>query len=134
MVTINVSPSRNTIHANTSLTGPGGHVETFGGSMALLFLTPLHNTMDFSSMVTGCKKKYLRRGYFQIVMHLDDIPKTAVIAPFWPFRVPAPSFWVKGVYCIFQQMMDLVLAGLPFVFVYLDDIIVASPRNITSRL
>jgi hypothetical protein len=30
-------------------------------------------------------------------MRLDDIPKTAIIAPFLPFRVPAPSFWVKGI-------------------------------------
>jgi hypothetical protein len=45
--------------------------------------------MDFSAKVTGCKffsKIDLSKGYFQIFMHPDDIPKTAIITPFGLFK------------------------------------------------
>ncbi len=44
---------------------------------------------NFSARVTGCKffsKIDLRKGYFQIFMHPDDIPKTAIITPFGLFE------------------------------------------------
>jgi hypothetical protein len=85
--------------------------------------------MDFSARVTGCKffsKIDLRKGYFQIFMHPDDIPKTAIITPFGLFEFLRLPFGLRNAGSTFQRMMDRVLAGLPFVFVYLDDIIVAS--------
>jgi hypothetical protein len=49
---------------------------------------------DFSARVTGCKKIskiHLRKGYFQIFMHPDDIPKTVIITPFGLFEfLPLP--------------------------------------------
>jgi hypothetical protein len=61
----------------------------------------------------------------------EDIPKTAVITPFglWEFlRMP---FGLKNAGQSFQRPMDRLMAGLDFVFVYLDDILIASPDQQT---
>jgi hypothetical protein len=59
-------------------------------------------------------------------MAAADIPKTAIITPFglWEFvRMP---FGLKNAAQAFQRLMAGVLRGLPFVFVYLDNILIAS--------
>jgi hypothetical protein len=61
----------------------------------------------------------------------EDKPKTAVITPFglWEFlRMP---FGLKNAGQSFQRLMDRQMAGLDFVFVYLDDILIASPDQQT---
>ena len=90
---------------------------------------PLPNMMDFSARVAGCKffsKIDLRKGYHQIPMHPADIPKTAIITPFGLFEFLRLTFGLRNAGSTFQRLMDRVLAGLPMVFVYLDDIIIAS--------
>jgi hypothetical protein len=68
----------------------------------------------------------LRKVSFQIFMHPDYIPKTAFFTPFGLSEFLPLPFGLRNAGSTFQRMMDRVLAGLPFVFVYLDDIIVAS--------
>ena len=66
------------------------------------------------------------RGYYHIPVAAVDVPKTAIITPFglWEFlRMP---FGLKGAAQAFQRMMDRVTQGLKNIFVYLDDILVAS--------
>ncbi len=73
----------------------------------------------------------LRKGYYQVPVRAEDIPKTAVITPFglWEFlRMP---FGLKNAGQSFQRLMDQLMAGLDFVFVYLDDILIASPDQQT---
>ena len=59
-------------------------------------------------------------------MATDSIPKTAIATPFglWEFlRMP---FGLKNAAQTFQRLMDGIFQQLPFVFVYLDDILVTS--------
>ena len=90
---------------------------------------PLPHIQDFNSRLSGVSifsKIDLVRGYHQIPMAAESIPKTAISTPFglWEFlRMP---FGLKNAAQAFQRLMDGILRGLDFAFVYLDDILVAS--------
>ena len=90
---------------------------------------PLPHIQDFNGSLAGMKifsKVDLVRGYHQIPVAEGDVPKTAVITPFglWEFlRMP---FGLKNAAQAFQRLMDGILRDVPFVFVYLDDILITS--------
>ena len=90
---------------------------------------PLPHIQDFNNILTGCKifsKIDLVRGYHQIPMASSSVAKTAIITPFglWEFlRMP---FGLKNAAQAFQRLMDGILRDIPFTFVYIDDILVAS--------
>jgi hypothetical protein len=90
---------------------------------------PLPNMMDFSARVTGWKffsKIDLSKGYLQIFMLPDGTPKTAINSPFDLFEFLGLPFGLRNARSTFKRMMDWVLIKLPIVFVYQDDIVVAS--------
>ena len=62
-------------------------------------------------------------------MFPDDIPKTAIITPFGLFEFVRMLFGLQNAGSTFQRLMDRVFAGLPFIFVYLDNILVVSPDH-----
>jgi Reverse transcriptase (RNA-dependent DNA polymerase) len=90
---------------------------------------PLPNMADLSSRLESCKvfsKLDLQKGYLQVPVREEDIPKTAIITLFGLFKFTRMPFGLRKAGTIFQCMMDQIFFDLPCVFVYLDDLLVAS--------
>ena len=93
---------------------------------------PVPHIQDFTANLDGARifsKIDLVRGYHQIPVHPDDVQKTAIITPFGLFEFLRMPFGLKNSAQAFQRLMDKVGRGLDFVFIYLDDILVASPSR-----
>ena len=59
-------------------------------------------------------------------MNSKDIYKTAIVTPFGLFEFLSMPFGLKNAAQTFQRLMDWIFKGLPYVFIYLDDILVTS--------
>ena len=93
---------------------------------------PLPRMEYLSTRLLGCEvfsKLDLKQRYDQIPMAADDVKKTAVITPFGLFEFVRMPFGLRNAGQSFQRMMDVILEGIPSVFCYMDDILVASPNH-----
>ena len=87
------------------------------------------NIADLTARLEGCTiftKLDLRKGYHQVPVEASSVPKTAIITPFGLFEYLRMPFGLRNAGQTFQRLMDEVLAGLDYCFVYLDDVLVAS--------
>ena len=94
----------------------------------------LPNMADITSSLAGTtvfSKLDLKKGYQQIPVHPGHVKKTAMIAPFGLFEHVRMPFGLKNTGMTFQRFIDRVLAGLPFMLLYLDKILVASPYHLS---
>lgn len=90
---------------------------------------PLPNISDITSFLHGAKvfsKLDLTKGYFQVPMAPEDIPKTAIATPFGTFTFNYSCFGLRNAGATFQRLMDSILGDLPFCVVYIDDILIFS--------
>ena len=90
---------------------------------------PVPHIQDFSANLEGARtfsKIDLMRSYHQIPVAAQDVPKTAIITPLGLYEFLRMPFRLKNAGQAFQRFMDTVCQGFDFVFVYVDDILVAS--------
>ena len=90
---------------------------------------PLPNISDITSFLNGAEvfsKLDLTKGYYQIPMAPEDIPKTAVTTPFGTYTFNYSCFGLRNAGATFQRTMDIILGDIPFCTVYIDDILVFS--------
>lgn len=90
---------------------------------------PLPHLKNLTMSFHGKKifsKLDLQRAYLQVPVAEEDIPKTAICTPFGSFEFLKMPFGLKNAGATFQRYMDSIFDNLDNVYVYLDDLIVAS--------
>lgn len=90
---------------------------------------PVPHVQDFVAELAGCvvfSKVDLIRGYHQVPVHPRDIGKTAITTPFGLYEFLRMPFGLRNAGQTFQRMMDSILQDLVGVFVYMDDVLIAS--------
>ena len=94
---------------------------------------PIPRIDELVDMVGRCKATVftaldLMRGYHQVKMSDDDKEKTAFICPDGLYQYRRMPFGLRNAPATFQRLMASLFVGKdwPFVFIYLDDILIAS--------
>ena len=90
---------------------------------------PLPNLQDCSQRLAGCtvfSVVDLVKGYHQVPVAPEDVPKTAIVTPFGLFEYITMPFGLRNSAQSFQRLMDRLFREYGFTFVYLDDVLIAS--------
>nr|VZI27584.1 unnamed protein product [Spirometra erinaceieuropaei] len=90
---------------------------------------PVPHLGDFAGALFGkavFSKTDLVHGFPQIPVVPEDIPRIPVITPFGLLELICMSFGLRNAAQTLHRFIDRVLHGLPFVYAYVDDLLVAS--------
>ena len=83
---------------------------------------------DLGNKLAGChvfSRLDLVKGYHQVPVADAYVPKIAIITLFGLYKYLYIPFGLKNAVQSFQQLMDNLLAEVPHIFIYLDDILLA---------
>lgn len=84
---------------------------------------------DFTHRISGStifSKLDLKKAYFHIPIHQEDIQKTSIITPLGAFSYRRLNFGLKNAVSTWMKFINQVLSGMGFTFAYLDDILIFS--------
>lgn len=90
---------------------------------------PMPRLTDATALLEGCiifSNLDITRAYYNIPVRAEDQKKTAITLPFGLFEHIRMPFGLTNAPKTWQRFIDEVLEGLPFIFVYLDDILIFS--------
>ncbi|XP_052863823.1 uncharacterized protein LOC128270462 [Anopheles cruzii] len=90
---------------------------------------PVPYLQDFTATLAGKRvfaKIDLLKAFHQVPVNPSDVPKTAIITTFGLFEFQFMTFGLRNAAQTFQRIINELVRGLDFVFVYIDDIFVAS--------
>ena len=99
--------------------------------------------LDFTTILSGCitfiaALDLIKRAYNQISVNPADVDKTAVITPSGLSESLVMTFGLKNGAQSMQRYSDPTVGDLIFVFVYIDDILIAgraqNTRIVLERL
>ncbi|XP_045453892.1 uncharacterized protein K02A2.6-like [Melitaea cinxia] len=97
---------------------------------------PVPSVKDFTYQLAG-KTIFstidLNRAYQQLCVREEDIEKTAIITPMGLFEFPRMCPGLKNAGQTFQRFIHQVLSGLPYVFPFIDDVLLASENEDLHR-
>ena len=91
---------------------------------------PLPNITDITNVLGGAKyfsKIDLTKGYHQVPISTEDIPKTAICTPFGTYTFNYTCFGLRNAGATFQRLMDDIFSELQCIVVYIDDLLIFSP-------
>ena len=84
-------------------------------------ITDLTNNIGNAHIFT---KLDLLKGYFQVPVHPDDVPKTAIITPFGSYVFYYSTFGLRNSGATFQRPMDSIFGRTSNCLVYIDNLLV----------
>lgn len=90
---------------------------------------PMPNISDLTNGIgKACvfTKLDLLKGYFQVPVNPQDVPKTAIITPFGSYVFHYSTFGLRNSGATFQRMMDHIFGQSPHCLVYIDDLLIFS--------
>ena len=90
---------------------------------------PLKHLHDCTAALNGCtifSTLDLSRAYLQIPVAPEDVHKTAVTTPMGLYLFPYMPYGLRNAAPTFQRLMDEIFGDLPFVFCFIDDLLVSS--------
>ncbi|GBN70242.1 Transposon Ty3-I Gag-Pol polyprotein [Araneus ventricosus] len=93
---------------------------------------PIPCIADFTAELHGSKlfsRIDLIKAYHPIPIHPEDIHKTAICTPFGLFESTRMQFGLCNASATFQRFIDEVTRGLPGVYSFVDDILIASKNH-----